>query len=372
MSVFQRGDRWVYEFQLHGLRRKRGGFPTEEIARQAETVARARIIDVRLEREYGIRPPRGRIPTLRAYIEETYLPDIQGRLGKVTLASHRRLLLKLADHLGMHRVSDITTAQLTAHRTERAKTLAANSLRLEFARIRQFFRHVVKAGYLHTSPAIDVGLPRETRGPDRILTEDEQERLLKACWTGITRDMIEFALWTALRPGELCGLTGRMVDLRGARLLVPQPKVEKPKVIPLMPEAVVILRRQPALEPDAPVFRGAFKGKPVKDNVYRRAFKTAVTRAGIAPIRPNDLRHTVAVRLIRAGADLATVGDLLGHKAPYRTTARYLAHTNEDRKREVLARLEPRERNMTKRYAKAPTQSERKENHPSRIPPDKR
>lgn len=341
MGVFQRGERWVYEFQLHGRRVKRGGFPTEEIARQAETVARARIIDVRLEREYGIRPPRGRIPTLRAYIEETYLPDIQGRLGKVTFASHRRLLLKLADHLGMHRVSDITTAQLTAYRTERAKTLAANSLRLEFARIRQFFRHVVKAGYLHTSPAADVGLPRETRGPDRILTEDEQERLLKACWTGITHDMIEFALWTGLRPGELCGLLGRMVDLRGARLLVPQPKVEKPKVIPLMPEAEAILRRQPALEPDAAVFRGAFKGKPVRENVYSRAFKRAVEQAGIPPIRPNDLRHTVAVRLIRAGADLATVGDLLGHKAPYRTTARYLAHTNEDRKRELLARLAP-------------------------------
>lgn len=339
MTVFARGKSFVFEFQLQGHRVKRGGFPTEAIAKQAETVARARILDVRLEREYGIRPPRGRIPTLRSYITETYLPDIKGRLSPSTYHAHRRLLTHMADVLGMHRVSDLTTAQLTAYRSERAKTLGANSLRLEFARLRQFFRHLQAAGSLHTNPAARVGLPRETRGPDRILTEEEQAQLLAACWTDITRDMIEFALWTALRPGELCGLTGRMVDLAGARLLVPQPKVEKPKVIPLMPEAVAILLRQPKRDPASPVFHGAFRGKRVRENVYRRAFKTAVTKAGIPPIRPNDLRHTVAVRLIRAGADLATVGDLLGHRAPYRTTARYLAHTNEDRKREVLARL---------------------------------
>lgn len=358
MSVYRRpgakkAASWVYEFQLQGHRVKAGGFPTEEIALKAETVARARIIDVRLELEYGIRPPRGRIPTLRGFIDETYLPDIKGRLSPTTYASHRRLLTQLAQVLGMHRVSDITTAQLTAYRTERAKTLAANSLRLEFARIRQFFRSVVSAGYLHTSPASTVGLPRETRGPDRILTTEEQTQLLAACWTQTARDMIEFALWTALRPGELCGLTGGMVDLAGARLLVPQPKVEKPKVVPLMPEAVVILLRQPPMAPGQPVFHGAFKGRKVRENVYRRAFTRAVTQSQIAPIRPNDLRHTVAVRLIRSGADVATIGDILGHKPPYRTTARYLAHTNEDRKREVLSRLSTRKEPTRKTHKRA-------------------
>jgi integrase len=118
-----------------------------------------------------------------------------------------------------------------------------------------------------------------------------------------------------------------------------QGKTERPKVIPLLPAAVAILKRQPPFGPDDPVFRGAFKGKALKANVYWRAFNRAVEKARIPPIRPNDLRHTVAVRLIRAGADLATVGDILGHKPPYTTTARYLAHTNEDRKREVLSRL---------------------------------
>lgn len=345
MTVFQRPakkrESWCYEFILHGHRARASGFATEEIARNAETVARARILDARLEREYGLRPPRGRIPTLRAYILETYLPDLQGRVAPATYAGHRRLLTKLTATLGAHRVTDITPAMLTAHRTARAATLGANSLRLEFARLRQCFRHLVAAGYLRTSPAAAVGLPRETRGPDRILTLDEQRHLLAACWVDVTRDMIEFTLWTALRPGELCGLLGCMVDTEGQRILVPQPKVQEPKVIPLMPEAMAILLRQGRLEPNRPVFRGAFKGKAIKTNVYHRAFQTAVTRAGLPPIRPYDLRHTCATRLLQAGADLPTVARILGHKDGSRSTWRYVDHVNEARKREVLALLSP-------------------------------
>lgn len=343
MTVYHRGKpdagTWSFEFRYRGERHGAGGFSSREQADQAQTVARARVLDQRLAREYGIRPPRGRIPSLKAYIDETYLPDIKGRLSPSTYASHRRILTALATFLTGYRIADLTRERLTAYRDARAKTLGANTLRMEFARIRQFCRHVLQAGYLHDNAAAGVGLPRETRGPDRILTEEEQDKLLAAFWTQVARDMVAFQLWTGLRPGELCQLTGNMVDKAGARLLVPQPKVEKPKVIPLMPEALAILERQPPFGPADPVFRAAFTGQAVRESVYWRAFHTAVQRAGIAPIRPNDMRHTWAVRLIRAGADVATVGDLLGHKAPYRTTARYLAHTNEDRKREILSRL---------------------------------
>ena len=66
-------------------------------------------------------------------------------------------------------------------------------------------------------------------------------------------------------------------------------------------------------------------------------------------VRPHIL--LVLDHLLKSGADLATVGDLLGHRAPYRTTARYLAHTNEDRKREVLKRLSTPHRSRRKSVA---------------------
>jgi integrase len=75
----------------------------------------------------------------------------------------------------------------------------------------------------------------------------------------------------------------------------------------------------------------------------QQVFQRAVTEAKIPPIRFHDLRHTFAVRLLQRGWDIATVGALLGHRAPYRTTMRYGAHTQEARKREALESLRGRQ-----------------------------
>lgn len=339
MTVFFRGPTWAYDFQRDGVRYTRAGFPTADAARDGETVHKATLVDRRLARDYGIRPPRGRVPTVRAFLTATFLPGIRGRVAPATASRRRAVLTRLADGLGPCSLLDVTRDRLEAYRNDRAAALAANSLRAEWAIVRQFFRAAVETGHLRENPARQVGMPRETRGPDRILTAAEETKLLAAFWSATMRDAAAFALWTGLRPGELVALTGSHVDLAGARLVVPQPKVGAPKLIPLMPEAVEILTRQPPLAPDAPVFRGPYRGRWIQANVYRRAFKRAVDQSGIPPIRPHDLRHTVAVRLIRAGADPATVGDILGHKPPYRTTARYLAHTSEPRKRDILSRL---------------------------------
>src|SRR5205814_100 len=50
-------------------------------------------------------------------------------------------------------------------------------------------------------------------------------------------------------------------------------------------------------------------------NVSRRALKPALARAGIAPLRWHDLRHTYASLLIASGANVAYLSRLMGHGA---------------------------------------------------------
>jgi site-specific recombinase XerD len=48
----------------------------------------------------------------------------------------------------------------------------------------------------------------------------------------------------------------------------------------------------------------------------------AARRAGLPPIRAHRLRHTAATQVLRAGASLLEVGQLLGHRR-IETTAIY-------------------------------------------------
>jgi integrase len=56
-----------------------------------------------------------------------------------------------------------------------------------------------------------------------------------------------------------------------------------------------------------------YKGKPWKNP--RTAFAAACRRAGIAGLRPHDLRHTASTNLRRAGVDSMTAMKIVGHKS---------------------------------------------------------
>jgi len=70
----------------------------------------------------------------------------------------------------------------------------------------------------------------------------------------------------------------------------------------------------------------------------KKGFKKAVLLAVIPKIRFHDLRHTFATRLVRSGADLITVQQLLGH-AKITMTARY-AYSMADDKIAAVSKLD--------------------------------
>jgi site-specific recombinase XerD len=84
-------------------------------------------------------------------------------------------------------------------------------------------------------------------------------------------------------------------------------------------------------------------GRPFCRAVLDGLFQGLVGRAGLTGrVTPHSLRHTCATDMLRRGADMRHLAELLGHSA-LRTTQRYAHVVKKDLKR-VHERCHPRER----------------------------
>ena len=77
-------------------------------------------------------------------------------------------------------------------------------------------------------------------------------------------------------------------------------------------------------------------GNKLNDRIVRMIFDDNMMKAGInKKISPHTLRHTYATHMLNSGADIKTVGDLLGHES-ISTTTIYTHLSNEQLKRVYL------------------------------------
>ncbi len=127
-------------------------------------------------------------------------------------------------------------------------------------------------------------------------------------------------------------------------VLIAKGKDGKPRVLPLNHPAQNVFK---ILLEDATTGEWLFtnrKDEPIK--AIKKGFAAACARAGIENLRPYDLRHTFATRLLEHGIHHYVISALLGHAAPMtgfgyasRMTPGY-AHATEDAMVEGVAKLE--------------------------------
>lgn len=132
----------------------------------------------------------------------------------------------------------------------------------------------------------------------------------------------KFAVHTGLRMRSQLALTWDRVDLRRRRLWIPgeQMKAGRAHGLPLSKFAVKILREAKTLSPNGErVFQ--YDGRPIAD-CNTAAFKKAVVRAKVGPLRWHDLRHTFASWAVQNGVTLQELMQLGGWSS-YSMVLRY-------------------------------------------------
>ena len=147
----------------------------------------------------------------------------------------------------------------------------------------------------------------------RYLTVAEAKRLINACNVEL-RPLVQAALQTGARYGELVRLQVRDFDPDGGTVAVRRSKSAKSRHVFLTTEGIALFRQHAAGRAgDELMFRRA-NGEAWGEGHQTRPMRVAVNRAKIAPaVSFHGLRHTWASLAVMADMPLMVVARNLGH-----------------------------------------------------------
>jgi integrase/recombinase XerD len=235
---------------------------------------------------------------------------------------------------------------------ESARRLSGESVYLEIAALRAFYRFAENEKLLPSNIAENLSLPRRWKRLPKSLTSQEIEKLLmpenpETPQSLCDQAILELAYASGLRLAELRGVRLEQLHLEAGFINVIG-KGNKERVLPLGKKAVAALERyisvgRPKLvTPRSPanVFLTK-RGTPFAAVTLWLRIKQRVRRAGIARnVTPHMLRHSFATHLLENGADLRIIQELLGH-ATIATTEIY-THVAGNRLRDIHQKFHPR------------------------------
>jgi integrase/recombinase XerC len=221
------------------------------------------------------------------------------------------------------------------------KGAAPLTLRRKYACIASLFGFLQDMGYVQANPAHRLPLPKVTQPVPVFLTEETAQQLIAAANRPWQKALVVLLLSTGIRRTEAATITLDDLDLEQRQVLI-RGKGGKERVVPLAEQAVEALQeylKHRVETTSRHLFVSANGGHAIQGRIVNRILNRIIRRAGLEGqgITPHKLRHTFATHLIRNGADVRTVQELLGH-ADIQTTARYL-HSDTRTKQAAVGRL---------------------------------
>ncbi len=237
----------------------------------------------------------------------------------------------------------------------KSREYATTTIARKIAAVKSFFSYMTTHDLLESDPSEGLSSPKVGRALPSPLGVDEVESLLNQPRGKTTPEamrasaMLELLYATGMRVSELVSLSVADVNLDEGYVRC-RGKGYKERIIPVYPEAIRALRvyideARPRLRRrrDEPALFLNRRGNRLTRQGFWLLLKSLAAEAGIThSITPHTLRHSFATHLLRGGAALRHVQELLGHSS-ISTTQIYtrLAH---DQLRDEYDRAHPRAR----------------------------
>jgi site-specific recombinase XerD len=246
-------------------------------------------------------------------------------------------------------VQQITTSRIRLYLSSLLEVeLGPATMARHLSTLRSFFGWLEDLGHIENNPSLSLKGPRKAKKLPRFLEEDEVERLLNApCPDDRNehrdRAILETLYSTGCRVSELVAIDiGHLQLERGLVLLHGKGKKQryamlgKPAADAL--ECYITFKASRGQNGKA-VFVNKHHNR-ISDRSIRRILDKFLERADIhTKCSPHTLRHSFATHLMRRGADLRTVQELLGH-ASLGSTQIY-THVSIEGLRDLYAQAHP-------------------------------
>ena len=329
-SIRKRGDlQWE-------ARIRRKGYPVtcKTFIKKSDAEAWARDVESEMDRGLFVSRTEAENTTLHEALERfitEYVPRYNNpklETIKARALQRRKITTKFLAAIRSKDIADFIQER-------EAEGVAGNTVRLDLALLSRVFNLAAASWGMESlrNPVSKVPRPKISNGRTRRLEGDEEERLLAACSDSL-RPVVQFAIETAMRRGEIASLLWRNVNLERKTVYLPETKNNSERTVPLSPAAVAILQRLDK-EADKENRNGPARVFGISDLQITHAYIKACTKAEIENLTFHDLRHEATSRLFEdTDLDVMEIKSITGHK-----TLQMLARYSHLRTHRLVERL---------------------------------
>lgn len=290
---------------------------------------------------------------IRSYINYVY---IEKKLSDNTKNAYETDLFDFSEFLNNKDVSKITYNDITSYinhlydKKEKDKSIAR-----KIVSIRTFFNYLMKEGKIKVNPSEKLESPKLKKTLPNTLSLEEVDKLLsikpKDAKDWRNKAMIELMYGTGMRVSELVNLELNDINLKDNYVRV-YGKGKKERIVFMADVTTDVLDKY------INIYRNSLLKGYLTDKVFLSSYGKGITRQGFFKIlkkeaekagikksfSPHTLRHSFATHLLENGADLRSIGEMLGHEN-IKTTQIY-THLSNNKKRKDYDEFFPRNKKV--------------------------
>ncbi len=251
-------------------------------------------------------------------------------LSKSTLKNYAYEIRRFSEQV-CKPVSMITITDIRVYINNYTNAVKSSTIETKIYCLKSFFGWLHEEEYISKNPTKKIVIPKKPSRMREGLSVEQLESARNACLNSRERAFLEFYLSTGCRVSEVVGL--KLTDIKNNSMKVIG-KGNKERIVFLNEKALMYLKMYINSRTDKSDYIFTSERMDRKTSLYKpigaRAIEDVFTKIGKRcdlHLHPHLLRHTFASMMLKNGASLRAIQEMLGHSDP-KTTNVYAKITN--------------------------------------------